>query len=239
SPEVQVALNTAAGAILLKTKDGDPVPYLRAALAMSPGAGLALEVLDKVYLERKDELSRARMRRDELNAPLVAPVDFLRRSSRLLEEEKPDEAAQVAREGVLREPGNAQLMFNLALALSRVEGNVGQAIDVLDCMRSGEADVVELAALLRAALLEREGRVEEGLAAIERAFGTQPENEDALLHRARLLQKLGHDADAEAGLRAAMRRGSKRVGVELAGMMMRAGRYEDARSIADEALATA
>ena len=237
--DLKVALNTAGGAIMRKTGNGDPVPYLRAALELSPGAGLALELLDSVYLERQDEVSRARLRRDEMEAPLIAQVDYLRRTSRLLEEERYDEVITTAQDGLLIDAGNASLMFNLALALSKTEDGTPHAIELLDSVRSGESNVIETAAALRAALLEREGRFEDALGALDRAFGEVPSNEDALLQRSRLLQSLGRASAAEAGLRAAMSRGRKRIGLELASLMLREGRFADAQLIAEEALASA
>jgi len=238
-PALRASLNTAAGAIMRKTGNGDAVPYLRAALDTSPGSGLALELLDKIYLERSDEVSRARLRRDELEAPLVHPTDFLRRSSRLLEEERYPESIRAAEDGLIIDAGNASLLSNLALALSKTEDGTGRAIDLLDTVRVGDQDVVEYAGSLRAELLEREGRIEDALTTLERAFGEFPSNEDALLRRSRLLQQLGRNEAAEAGLRAAMGRGRKRIGLELAALMLREGRFNDAQTIAEEALASA
>jgi tetratricopeptide (TPR) repeat protein len=237
--DLKVALNTAAGAIMRKTGNGDPVPYLLAAIEISPGAGLALELLDNIYLDSKDEISRARLRRDELDAPLVVQVDYLRRTSRLLEEERYDDVIRLGEEGLMLEAGNASLLFNVSLALSKTDDGTPRAIELLGSVLSGETDVVETAAALRAALLEREGRFEEALEALERAYGEVPANEDALLQRSRILQQLGRDSAAEAGLRAAMSRGRKRIGLELAALMLKGGRFADAQSIAEEALASA
>ncbi|HTX02624.1 MAG TPA: tetratricopeptide repeat protein [Candidatus Acidoferrales bacterium] len=239
APELKASLNTAAGAIMRKTGAGDPVPYLRAALEISPGAGLALELLDKIYLELNDEISRARLRRDEMDAPLVNPTDFLRRSSRLLEDERYEDAARAAEDGLIRDPGNASLLTNLALALSKTPQGISRAIDLLDTVRIGDGDVVQHAGALRADLLEREGRLEEALATLERAFGEFPANEDILLQRSRLLQQMGQNDAAEKGLRAAMVRGNKRIGLELAALMLREGRFNDAQTVAQEALASA
>jgi tetratricopeptide (TPR) repeat protein len=237
--ELKVALNTAAGAIMRKTGSGDPVPYLLAAIEISPGAGLALELLDSIYLDSKDEISRARLRRDELDAPLLAQVDYLRRSSRLLEEERYDDVIRFAEEGLMIDAGNASLLFNLALALSKTDDGTPRAIELLDSVRTGESDVIETASSLRAALLEREGRFQEALDTLERAFGEAPSNEDVLLQRSRMLQHLGRASAAEAGLRAAMSRGRKRVGLELAALMLKEGRFADAQLVAEEALASA
>ncbi len=142
-------------------------------------------------------------------------------------------------DGLLIDAGNASLMFNLALGLSKTDDGTTRAIDLLDSVRSGEPDVIETAAALRAALLEREGKFEDALGALDRAFGEVQSNEDALLQRSRLLQSLGRSSVAEAGLRAAMSRGRKRIGLELAALMLREGRFADAQLIAEEALASA
>ncbi len=174
-----------------------------------------------------------------MEAPLLVQVDHLRRTSRLLEDERYEDVIRIAEDGLMLDTGNASLLFNLSLALSKSEGGTPRAIDLLDSVRSGETDVVETAAALRSALLEREGRFEEALGALERAFGEVPANEDALLQRSRLLQQLGRMSAAEAGLRAAMGRGRRRVGLELAALMLKEGRFADAQTVAEEALASA
>ncbi|SRR5579875_132421 len=237
--DVAASLNVAAAAIVRKARSGDPLPYLLTALEKAPGHGLALELLDEIYRERGDELSRARLRRDEMDAPLSSGNDYARRTHRLLEEAKYEEAARVAETGIVKDPGNAALLFNLGLALAQTEGQTERAIGVLGLAVNGEREIVETAAFLRASLLEHAGRFEEGLAAINATFGPSQENEDVLLIRARLLEGLGQMRPAEEMLRSAMGAGRKRVAVELAALMMREGRYAEARGVAEEAMASA
>lgn len=237
--DVVASLNTAAAAIVRKTRSADPVPYLQAALEKAPGHGIALGMLEEIYRERGDELSLARLRRDEMQAPLVNGADYVRRTHRFLEEMNFEEAARTAEAGLVRDPSTAALMFNLGLALAQMEGQTNRAIDVLGLVRNGDREIIETGAFLRASLLEREGRFEEAQGALEDTFGEKPDNEDALLLRARLLQESGRVRPAEEMLRSAMGTGRKRVGLELAALMLREGRYAEARSIADEAMATA
>ncbi|MGH7661938.1 MAG: tetratricopeptide repeat protein [Vulcanimicrobiaceae bacterium] len=236
---VVASLNTAAAAIVRKTRSADPVPYLLAALAKAPGHGLALGMLEELYRERGDELSLARMRRDEMEAPLVNGADYVRRTHRLLEEMNFEEAARIAESGLVKDPSTAALLFNLGLALAQIEGQVDRAIDVLGLVRTGEREIIETGAFLRASLLEKKGMLVEAQGALEGIFGEKPENEDALLMQARLLQGAGRVGPAEEMLRSAMGAGRKRVGLELAALMLREGRYAEARDIADEAMATA
>ncbi|MGH7328118.1 MAG: tetratricopeptide repeat protein, partial [Polyangiaceae bacterium] len=134
-------------------------------------------------------------------------------------------------------PDNAALLYNLALALTHVPGQNGRAIDVLALIRGDDERVVASAAFLLARLLEGEGRFEDALKAVEAVFGERPENEDALLARARILEALGRAQEAEDLLRGAMAAGRKRIGVGLAGLMLRAGRISEAGIIASQALA--
>ncbi|MBV8601296.1 MAG: tetratricopeptide repeat protein [Candidatus Eremiobacteraeota bacterium] len=239
SDDVAAALNVAAAAIVREVGNGDPIPYLKSALDVAPGSGMALAMLDEIYAQQGDELARARLRREEFDAPLQTAADYMRRSSRLLEEHRLEDAASVAEEGAVRFAGDASLVFNLGLALAQLEGKKDRAIEVLAAATKGDPSAIEAAAFMRASLLEKEGRNEAALEVLDAVFGEEPTNEDALLFHARLLESLGQSEAAEAGLRAAMGSGRKRIGVELAAMMLRAGRIAEAGDVASEALATA
>ncbi|MBV8151499.1 MAG: hypothetical protein JOY59_08080, partial [Candidatus Eremiobacteraeota bacterium] len=197
-----------------------------------------LTMLDKIYGERGCDAERAELRRAEFDAPLVGAPDYARRSSRWLEEARPEDAARVATDGLALSPKNAPLLFNYALGTALC-GDPERAIDALARLISGETEIVETGAYLRATLLEQLGRRAEALAVLEATFGDEPVQEDACLMRARLLAALGHGERAEAALRHAMGTGRKRIGVELASMMLREGRYDDARNVAETALTPA
>ena len=169
----------------------------------------------------------------------VAAADYGRRSNRLIEEHRLEDAARVAEEGLVLSPtdGNPALQPGPCAGAAR-RRETQRAIEVLKAVWSNATgEVRETGGFLRASLLEREERVDEALVVLEAVFGAAPAQEDALLLRARLLEKLGRTSDAETGLREAMGPGRKRVGVELAAMMMRGGRLDEARGIAMQALA--
>src|SRR5437660_6365262 len=96
-------LISAAGA----TRDerlGDPEPYALRALEFAPGNGLALALLESQYAARGESAKRDALRCAELGAALREPADYSRRSHRLLEEQRYDEALAVAREGLALAP---------------------------------------------------------------------------------------------------------------------------------------
>ena len=236
--EIAASLNVAAAAIVRKTGAADPMPYLQAAIASAPGNGFALEMLEEIYKERGDELALARLRRDEFSSPLRNPSDYIRRTHRLLEEHRYEEVATVAEDGAVVAPDNSMLLYHLALAAEHM-GQTDRAITALSKARSGEKEVVESAAFLQASLLKKTGRFEEAISVVDDVFGEFPSNEDALLLRAQILDASGRPDAAERLLQRAMGAGRKRVGVELAALMLRAGRYAEAKGVANEAMATA
>ena len=174
-----------------------------------------------------------------MTAPLATANDYLRRTHRLLEEGRHEDVVRAAEDGLLIAPTNAGLLYNLGLALAQMDGQKERAIAALGLIRAGEREVVEPALFLRASLLNQQGRNEEAIEVLDAAFGSRPTNEDALLLRARLLEGLGDNAGAEDILKGAMSAGRRRVGVELAALMLREGRYAEARDVASEAMATA
>jgi tetratricopeptide (TPR) repeat protein len=233
------SLNVAAAVIVRKMGSADPVPYLQAALEIAPGNGLALGLLEEIYRERSDELALARLRRDELDAPMVNEGDFARRTHRLLQEKRFEEVVRAAEDGLVMTPGSSLLLYNLGLALAQMDGETERAIHALGLIRGGESNVVEAGAFLRANLLDHQGRAGDAIGVLEAAFGPQPANESALLLRARLLETVGEKGKAEESLRLAMGAGRNRVALELAALLLRDGRYAEARGIASEAMATA
>ncbi len=223
-----------------KTGNGDPVPYLRAALELSPGAGLALELLDSVYLERQDEVSRARLRRDEMEAPLIAQVDYLRRTSRLLEEERYDEVishrARWAPDRCRKRQSDVQFgagAFEDARTVRAVRSSCSTAF-----VRENRRDRNGRCAACGTARARRKVRRRARRARSCLRRSTIERGRAACSDRV-CLQSLGRASAAEAGLRAAMSRGRKRIGLELASLMLREGRFADAQMIAEEALASA
>lgn len=215
---------------------GDVERRLEAALAISPGSGMALTMLDRLYAKRGDESRRAALRAAEFDAPLQLPPDFARRSSRYLEERRLEEAVRTAEDGLALAPKHPELLFNLALALAQLDQQP-RAIMVLGLLSSGEVEVVQSGGFLRAQLLDQVGDYQNALLVLDGIFGEQPVHEDALLMRSRLLIKLDRREEAERLLHQAVRGGSGRVGVELAGLLLSSGRVAEAAAVATEALA--
>src|SRR5581483_9266446 len=70
---------------------GDPEPFALRALALEPGNGHVLRLLDGVYAASGEQRKRAELRRAELDAPLAGAADYARRSHRLIEEGRIEE----------------------------------------------------------------------------------------------------------------------------------------------------
>jgi Tfp pilus assembly protein PilF len=83
------------------------------------------------------------------------------------------------------------------------------------------------------------GRHDEALIALDTVLAASPQDVDALLCRAKVLETLGRASEIEATLLRALPAGGQRVAAELAIYYMRTGEYEKARATAEEALATA
>lgn len=90
--------------------------------------------------------------------------------------------------------------------------------------------------LLKATLLREMNDAAGALAALERVRELQPANVDALMMAAALHETLGSSSDAERTLKDAMPHARTRVAVELAGFYLRAGRLDEAKSVAEAAL---
>ena len=99
---------------------GDPEPFALRALALEPGNGHVLRLLDGLYSAAGDEAKRADLRSAELGAPLTVAADFARRSHRLLEDGRLEDALAAAHAGLACAPGDGVLSFNAALAAARL-----------------------------------------------------------------------------------------------------------------------
>jgi len=100
---------------------GDPEPYALRALALAPGDGRVLALLDALYAARGENARRERLRERELSAPLVHAIDFARRSHRLLQDGRVEDALAAAESGLTAHPGTCMLAYNAALAAARLK----------------------------------------------------------------------------------------------------------------------
>jgi glycosyltransferase involved in cell wall biosynthesis len=134
---------------------GDPVPYAERALAFSPGDGRILGLLDDLYAQRGDEDRRTRLRAEELAAPLAMVGDYARRSHRLLEEQRPDEALATAETALAFAPRDPVLRYNAGLAAARL-GRNDDALAHIDAVPASDSHAS--AALALRAEIERRAR---------------------------------------------------------------------------------
>jgi glycosyltransferase involved in cell wall biosynthesis len=177
---------------------GDPEAYALRALEVAPGYGLGLAFLDELYASRGETEKRDRLRRAELEAPLVLPGDFIRRSYRLLEEGRAQDALSVGESGLIKAPNDNMLRYNAALAAARA-GLDDVARDHLRAVRPGD-DIGPAAIVLHAEIEQRAGDLEAAVAAFERA-STLPRRDDEKLRSAAVsfagsLMASGHLAQA-------------------------------------------
>lgn len=168
------AIDDAAYGTLLRsaavtTRDerlGDAEPYALRALDLSPGDGLTLGLLDALYAARGDEAKRAALRAAELGAPLREPADFARRSHRLLEEQRVEEALAAATAGLEISPDNDVLHYNAALAAARLHRDADACAHLDAIAAAGPYAASALA--LRAEIERRGGDLDAALASVER-----------------------------------------------------------------------
>jgi tetratricopeptide (TPR) repeat protein len=159
---------------------GDPEPFALRALALEPGNGHVLRLLEGMYAAAGDDAKRERLRHAELDAPLAGAADFARRSHRLLEDGRLDDALAAAREGLAHTPGDGVLSFNAALAAARLRCD-GEALAHLDGVADDDAHATAAFAL-RAEVLRRSGDLDGAIVALRRIRGLTVRDDDALRH---------------------------------------------------------
>jgi tetratricopeptide (TPR) repeat protein len=206
-PRALAALQLSAAIVLRDEHLGDPEPYARRALALAPGYGQALTLLDDWYASTGREADRLRLRAEELDAPLVEIGDFARRSHRLLEEGRLVEALETVEAGLRIAASDPLLAFNGALAAARL-GRDGEAIAFLDGI-APSAPSASAALVLRVEIATRRADLDAAVTTFDRV-GTLAQPDVAVI-RAGALQ--------------------------LAQTLIAAGRVDDAARVAQRALA--
>jgi glycosyltransferase involved in cell wall biosynthesis len=182
APRVRAALQLSAAVALRDERLGDPEPYALRALELAPGFGQALAFLDAWYAAVGREPERVRLRADELAAPLVECGDYIRRTHRLLEEGRVQDALAIAESGLTSSPHDDMLHYNAALAAARANLD-DVARDHLLAVRVGDADVAAAAIVLHAEIEQRAGDLEAAVLAFERAVAL-PRRDDPRLRAA-------------------------------------------------------
>ncbi len=174
------ALLVSAARVTADERLGDPEPFAVRALALAPGNGAVLAFLDELYAARGDVAKRDRLRAEELGARLGSATDFARRSHRLLQEQRLEEALAAACAGLAAAPNDAVLSYNAGLAAARLRRDA-EAIAHLDGVASD--DVHATAALaLRAEIERRSGDLDAAVATLERVRSLPAPDESVLRH---------------------------------------------------------
>ena len=181
---------------------GDPEPFALRALALEPGNGHVLRLLDRVYAAAGDDAKRERLRLAELDAPLADAADFARRSHRLLQDGRLEDALAAACDGLAHAPTDGVLSFNAALAAARLLRD-GEALAHLDGVGDDDAHATAAFAL-RAEILRRSGDLDGAIVQLRRIRALTARDDDALRHAT----------------------------VGLATALLEAGRYDDAGKLA-------
>jgi glycosyltransferase involved in cell wall biosynthesis len=234
SPAVAAHLNFAAARAMEADGLGDPVPFLEAALRYAPAHGQVIGMLERIYMERGNTEALEQLHRDELLATCEQPNDFVRRSYRLLELGWNEDAKQAASCAIRLQPDIAQARFNCALAALRL-GEEELSLSELNEIEPVAIDIFPTAMSMRASILERRGDLEGALESTSRLLTVEPRNADAVLQHAKLLIHAGRDGDARTVLEP-LAVENKRVAVELAGILLRAGDIAGAGLVATLAL---
>ena len=177
---------------------GDPEPYALRALALAPGNGLALGLLESLYTARGETAKLAGLRAAEMDAKLADPADYSRRSHRLLEEQRLEDALSVAREGLEIAPHDGVLAYNAGLAAARLRHD-DEALAHLDLIPRDHVHATSALAL-RAEIQRRAGDLDGAVATLERVRTLAAPDENALRHAvlglATALLEAGRVADA-------------------------------------------
>jgi glycosyltransferase involved in cell wall biosynthesis len=202
-----VALLVSAATTTRVERLGDPEPYALRALERAPGNGLMLSLLDELYLERREDAKRDRLRAAELDAPLVDGSDFARRSHRLLEEQRVADALDTAERGLEGQPEDPVLRYNAALAAARLGRDDIARTRLTDI--APDSPVAPSAFALRVEIERRAGDLDAALAALD-GIASLPRRDDAALRNA---------------------------AVDLAGALIQSGRLAEAGALAERVLA--
>ncbi|GAC1656286.1 MAG: hypothetical protein NVS9B12_07920 [Vulcanimicrobiaceae bacterium] len=210
--------------------------YLERSLELCPGAGPVLDALEAFYRKGGETEKIEQLHAMELEHEPQETPDFVRRSFRLLAMERFEEAAAAALAGLKKAPVDPELRYNLAVAHVR-SGNAAAALEHLAVVPAGATELGQKAAMLRATLLSEAGRPAEGIRSLDAVFA-ESSDVDSVLLRAKCLEQLGRIDEAILDMESIFPMERRRVGVEMASLFMRAGRFSDAQAAAERALAT-
>ena len=209
-----VAMLLAAAVVTQKLEWGDGERYLRDAQRIAPDSPEVRNALEALERTRTS-------------------TDAFERVKAAFAEQRFDDTIELADAALKTAPGEGRLAYYAALACANLQRKE-QALQYLCGINDASAG--EGADMLKATLLREFGRSEEALTALTRVLEHNAVNVDALLMQSSILEGLGRAQEAEKALRVALPIGKQRVAVELAGLYLRLGRLDEAKSIAAQAL---
>ena len=205
--DVYVPLLLSAATATRDERLGDPQPYALRALDLQPGNGIVLAFLEHLYASRGDAERVARLREAELVAPMRLAADFARRSHRLLEDGRLEDALAAADAGLDAAPDDAVLCYNAGLAAARLHRDA-DALARLDRIDASDPHAPPALAL-RAEIERRGGRLDAALATLERLAATAGADGGLVQHAsfglATALLAAGRVADAGRAAELALR----------------------------------
>lgn len=238
SPRTAATFYIANAQLAQRTGNRDAeLANLKRAHEVCPAAGPVADALEAFYRATGNLAAIEELHRTELQFDPEEPPDFVRRSYRMIAMDRFGEALDAARQGLKLAPTHAELRYNSAVARIKL-GDPKGALEDLAISDAQASEVGKKTALLRAGLLRDARRHEEAVVALDAAFADAP-NVDAGLLRAQCLEALGRHDEAAASLETVFDQDRQRVGVELASLYMRAGRFAEAQQAAERALAPA
>ena len=215
TPAAAVAMLLAATAVVQGRGWGDGEKYLRHAQELQPDSPEVRNALEGLASRRSSS-------------------DVVKLVEAAFSEQRYDDVLSLADGGLIAAPGHAQLAYYAALASANLQRK-DQALAYLD--RVTDAFAGEGPDMLRATLLREFGRNDEALSALDRVIAHNAFNIDAVLMKSSLLESLGRADDAVRALQGVVHVGKQRVAVELAALLLRLGRVEEAKRVATQALA--
>jgi glycosyltransferase involved in cell wall biosynthesis/Tfp pilus assembly protein PilF len=230
---LRVLVHLVAARAMVEMQAGDPTRHFEAALRAAPGNGEVLALYDEFLTARGEHERLARLRRDELEAPLVHAGDYTRRVTRLLAERRNADAAEVATLARARFPDDARLAFNAGLAFAR-SGNAADAVAAFASIPTDAGIVYADAMQLHATLKMRLGDPAAAAISLRAWANAQRDVASSLISGAQWLAESGA-RDAAIGL-LREREDDPAVAAALASQLFAAGDFTAAGSVANRAL---
>lgn len=234
NPDVLARLNVAAARASLDSQRGDAMPFIEAALRLSPGNGFAISLMERLLTERGDIDGLLKLHAEELRAPCVRAEDFARRSVRLLALQRSEEALAAADAGLQLEPENSELRFNAGAACLNL-GDDERARFHFSRVAPSSPEAHAEAMRLLSALLLKSGDAAGALHAGELYVAALGRETDAVLRSASMLVNGGARAEGRKLLEANVGI-DQRIALELAGMLLQDGDIAGAGRVAAASL---